>query len=56
MSRQLTPQFIGMSLVDKVGRRRLMLMFVPGMMIALVWAIISFHCELAAVQALQNLD
>jgi SP family myo-inositol transporter-like MFS transporter 13 len=40
--------FIGMSVVDRVGRRRLMLIFVPFMMVALVWAIISFHCEYAS--------
>ncbi|OCF30844.1 MFS transporter, SP family, solute carrier family 2 (myo-inositol transporter), member 13 [Kwoniella heveanensis CBS 569] len=35
--------FIGMSLVDRVGRRKLMMRIYPGMLIGLVWAIISFH-------------
>ncbi|AFR95267.1 MFS transporter, SP family, solute carrier family 2 (myo-inositol transporter), member 13 [Cryptococcus neoformans C23] len=35
--------FIGMSIVDKVGRRKLMITFIPGMMIAFTWTIISFH-------------
>lgn len=35
--------FLGSSLVDKVGRRKLMVTFIPGMMIAFVWTIISFH-------------
>lgn len=33
-----------MSIVDKVGRRKLMITFIPGMMIAFTWTIISFHC------------
>ncbi|WVF72567.1 hypothetical protein IAT40_007384 [Kwoniella sp. CBS 6097] len=36
-------QFIGMSLVDRVGRRKLTIRIYPGMIIGLVWAIISFH-------------
>ncbi|WVO22870.1 uncharacterized protein IAS62_004213 [Cryptococcus decagattii] len=35
--------FIGMSIVDKVGRRKLMVIFIPGMMVAFTWTIISFH-------------
>lgn len=33
-----------MSVVDKFGRRRLLVTFIPGMMVAFVWIIISFHC------------
>lgn len=33
-----------MSIVDKVGRRKLMVIFIPGMMVAFTWTIISFHC------------
>ncbi|OXG99960.1 MFS transporter, SP family, solute carrier family 2 (myo-inositol transporter), member 13 [Cryptococcus neoformans] len=36
---------IGMSLVDKVGRRGLMLFGVPIMLLGLVWNIIGFYCE-----------
>ncbi|WWC65531.1 uncharacterized protein I303_108149 [Kwoniella dejecticola CBS 10117] len=35
--------FIGMTIVDKVGRRRLLVTAIPGMILGMVWMIISFH-------------
>lgn len=43
---RLTGKFIGMTVVDKVGRRRLLVWVIPGMMVGLLWALITFHCEL----------
>ena len=37
--------FIGMTIVDRVGRRRLLVLVIPGMLVGLLWALISFHCE-----------
>jgi SP family myo-inositol transporter-like MFS transporter 13 len=37
--------FIGMTIVDRVGRRRLLVTVIPGMIIGLLWAAVSFHCE-----------
>lgn len=34
-----------MTVVDRFGRRRLLVTFIPGMIIGLVWAAIAFHCE-----------
>ncbi|WRT69342.1 uncharacterized protein IL334_006326 [Kwoniella shivajii] len=35
--------FIGMTVVDRLGRRRLLVLAIPGMIIGMVWMIISFH-------------
>jgi len=40
----LITQFIGMSVVDRVGRRRLALIGLPIMATGLIWAVISVHC------------
>lgn len=36
---------LGINIVDRVGRRRLFMVMIPGMFIGLVWAMISFYCE-----------
>ncbi|KAK7701294.1 myo-inositol transporter [Diaporthe eres] len=35
--------FIGMTVVDRFGRRRLLVTLIPGMIIGLFWAMISFY-------------
>ncbi|KAM0752601.1 putative myo-inositol transporter [Meredithblackwellia eburnea MCA 4105] len=35
--------FIGMCIVDRVGRRRILICAYPGMILGLLWAAISFH-------------
>ncbi|WVW85198.1 hypothetical protein I302_107236 [Kwoniella bestiolae CBS 10118] len=35
--------FIGMTIVDRVGRRRLLVLAIPGMILGMVWMIIGFH-------------
>lgn len=40
--------FIGMTIVDRFGRRRLLVTIIPGMGIGLLWALISFHCKSCA--------
>ena len=34
-----------MTIVDRVGRRRLLVCAVPGMIIGLIWALITFYCK-----------
>lgn len=38
-------KFIGMSIVDRVGRRKLALSGIPVMVIGLTWAVVSVYCE-----------
>jgi len=37
--------FIGMTIVDRVGPRRLLVLGIPGMLVGLLWALITFYCE-----------
>ncbi|KAI5476111.1 MFS transporter, SP family, solute carrier family 2 (myo-inositol transporter), member 13 [Pseudohyphozyma bogoriensis] len=34
---------VGLNIVDRVGRRRLLVIAIPGMLIGLVWAAVAFH-------------